>query len=983
LKMFVNVFEDISKFDMSKIESNLESFVTIFSMFALLMLSSHFAGANAAKGGAGVLAMSGALILVVAAIKMIDDIEPSTLERAIEMISKLMLVFAAVVAASFFAGENASRAGTMLLKMSGALLILTGAISILSLLDPSGLKRATEAVTKLMSVFAVLIAASGIAKNAKSTITAISVTVGILAISLATLSLINPNSLESATKALSMVMALFAGIVASTALAKNATTTIVLIAGVVAVLGGVLYLLADLPVDSTLTVAEGLSVLLLAFSASLITISQAKTISSKAYISLGVMTLVVSALGGILVALSQFDVDSVLGIAAGLSVVLLSLSGSLLILSGVGTLGAAASKGLSTLAILVAGVTAFAVAVAGLAELIPGLEDFLNRGLGVLEAVGYGIGSFLGNIVGGFAAGVTSGLSDIGTNLSNFMNNASGFFDGIKKLDDTAVTGVKNLAEIALLLAGADLVRAIDSFLFGDSLDEFSTQLKSFGNAMVSFSQTVSGNIDESAVTAAANAGSMLTSLADSIPKSGGAWQSMFGEQDLEKFSTQLKSFGNAMVSFSQTVSGNIDESAVTAAANAGSMLTSLADSIPKSGGVSAIFAGDNDMSDFGRQLTDFANCLVEFSNQVSGIDISGACSQLEYLINTIESMSLIDGNSVSGFREALGNLGTEGINAFVSSINNAGPKVSSAASTMLTVFINAVNAKKTSVNAAFTKIITSTLTTIKKQNNSFRQAGEALVSALASGMRSKSSSVTTALGSSLGSAVSGIRAHWSSFYSAGSYLGQGVVSGINASAASVYRAGYNLGQQAVRGEMDGQQSRSPSRLGIKAGKYLGEGVVIGIGKMVSSVYDSGYDLGDTAVNSLSEAISRIAEFVDSDVDCQPTIRPVLDLSEIQNGTQQLDQMLGERSTMLAYRIGTVKSREQVMQEAADKMTRAVSSLSYGRADTEETPTGENYTITVPLYLEGREVARATAPFINDRQNQLRNRDLRNRGKVK
>ena len=67
---------------------------------------------------------------------------------------------------------------------------------------------------------------------------------------------------------------------------------------------------------------------------------------------------------------------------------------------------------------------------------------------------------------------------------------------------------------------------------------------------------------------------------------------------------------------------------------------------------------------------------------------------------------------------------------------------------------------------------------------------------------------------------------------------------------------------------------------------------------MTNSVYKSGYNLGDAAVNSVSSAISRLANAVNDDIDVQPTIRPVVDLSDVRNSANSISNMFNTDSTV-------------------------------------------------------------------------------------
>ena len=75
-------------------------------------------------------------------------------------------------------------------------------------------------------------------------------------------------------------------------------------------------------------------------------------------------------------------------------------------------------------------------------------------------------------------------------------------------------------------------------------------------------------------------------------------------------------------------VAGNIDTNAVTAAANAGTMMAKMQETIPNSGGLISLFTGDNSMEDFGEEICSFGEYMVEFSEIISeGVDVKSVTS--------------------------------------------------------------------------------------------------------------------------------------------------------------------------------------------------------------------------------------------------------------------------------------------------------------------------------------------------------------------
>ena len=349
-----------------------------------------------------------------------------------------------------------------------------------------------------------------------------------------------------------------------------------------------------------------------------------------------VVNLVASFFKGLANALGSIDAD---GMLKGITC-LGMLTGLMIMLSALAGLVPTAMVGVLALGVLIAELSVVLAAVGGLAQ-IPGLQWLISEGGNLLQAIGTAIGQFIGGIVGGVAAGVTSALPQVGTNLAQFMTNITPFIEGAKTITPESLSGVKSLVGIIIALTATNILDGIATFLTGESsLEKFSRQIVPFGKAIAEFSSIVSGHIDNGAVTAAANAGKVIAEMADTIPNSGGVVGFFTGENDLADFAKQLVPFGKAMAEFSSIVSGNIDTGAVTASANAGKAIAEMADTIPNSGGVSSWFTGENDLTDFAKQLVPFGETMAEFSSVVSGNIDGGAVTAAANAGKAISEMS-------------------------------------------------------------------------------------------------------------------------------------------------------------------------------------------------------------------------------------------------------------------------------------------------------------------------------------------------------
>lgn len=263
---------------------------------------------------------------------------------------------------------------------------------------------------------------------------------------------------------------------------------------------------------------------------------------------------------------------------------------------------------------------ALVLAAVGLLSKLPGLSWLIGEGGKLLQGIGTAIGQFVGGIVGGFMSGVSSQFPQIGADLSAFMNNVQPFLQGASQIQPSMMDGVNALAETVLILTAADILQGLTSWLTGgSSLSKFGEELVPFGEAMRDFSLAI-GNMDGEIVANAATAGKALTEMAATIPNTGGLVSFFAGENDMTAFGKQLVPFGEAMRQFGDAITG-LDANAVTEAAIAGKAMAEMATTIPNSGGVVGFFAGENDMGEFGKQLVPFGEAMKAFGDAVRGLE--------------------------------------------------------------------------------------------------------------------------------------------------------------------------------------------------------------------------------------------------------------------------------------------------------------------------------------------------------------------------
>ena len=274
--------------------------------------------------------------------------------------------------------------------------------------------------------------------------------------------------------------------------------------------------------------------------------------------------------------------------------------------------------GVLGMGVVIAELALVLAAIGALAQ-IPGLSWLIKEGGDFLEKIGTALGQFVGGIAGGIAKGFTSSLPEVGTNLSDFMTNIQPFIDGAKSVDASLLDGVKALTSAIIMITGADILNSLASFITGgSSLTEFGEELVPFGESMKQYSEVVAG-IDANAIMASATAAKALVSVADALPKEGGLAGLFAGDSDLVGFSEKLVPFGANLKAYSLAVAG-IDANAIVGSATAAKALAEMANIIPNQGGMVAWFTGENSLANFGEELVALGVGLKNFSVATVGI---------------------------------------------------------------------------------------------------------------------------------------------------------------------------------------------------------------------------------------------------------------------------------------------------------------------------------------------------------------------------
>ena len=254
-------------------------------------------------------------------------------------------------------------------------------------------------------------------------------------------------------------------------------------------------------------------------------------------------------------------------------------------------------------------------------------------------------------------------------------------------------------------------------------------------------------------------------------------------------------------------------------------------------------------------------------------------------------------------------------------------------------------------------------------------KAGSGVVNdGLVPGMRGQQGNVESASSDLMGSAESAMNDHKDNFDGVGGNLVQGLINGITGGRYGVMAAAAGVAADAWQSMMKELQEKSPSKKTEEIGINADLGLVNGLVKFGGMVADSAGGVAKTALSSMSQALSRASDVLTAGVDMQPTIRPVLDLSNIQNGANAIDGIIGQRTLSLAGSVSADVSTGRSMADAINDAVKTTIETMSRQNDELSGSNGAVYKIEVPVIMEGREIARVSAPYTQkelDRYNKI------------
>lgn len=545
-----------------------------------------------------------------------------------------------------------------------------------------------------------------------------------------------------------------------------------------------------------------------------------------------------------------------------------------------------------------------------------------------------------GGVVGFFAG--ENDMGEFGKQLVPFGEAMKAFGDAVRGLEADAIvnsaTAGKALVELADTVPNTGGVVAF--FTGNNDVDTFGEKLVPFGEAMKAYSEAIMG-MDSAAITNSATAGKALVELANTIPNTGGLVSWFTGDNDLGSFGDSLVQFGSGIKSYSDSISGidtGIMSSVITQVNRLVEMAKGMAelDTSGMSGFSTALIQlGNNGIDGFINAFTDASGRVTSAATSMLTTFINAANAQKGNLTSTFTTMMQAVLTTLTNYQTQFNTAGSTLMTKFISGIKSQDGNTKTAITNIISGCITAINNKQTQFNTAganlmikliagvkskdyetrnaFVNILSSCLTAIANKYPEFQNAGMQCMIKFIAGVKEKAEEVKTAFTGNLNASVTAIRDYHDQFKQAGTYLVEGFADGISENTYRAEAKARAMARAAAEAAEDELDEHSPSRVGYHIGDFFGLGFVNAIGTYAVKAYNASAEMADSAKTGLGNAIAKVKDMIDNGVDGQPTIRPILDLSDVEEKSHRLNTLFS-RSQALTVSTGIAAARGRNLQ---------------------------------------------------------------------
>lgn len=399
---------------------------------------------------------------------------------------------------------------------------------------------------------------------------------------------------------------------------------------------------------------------------------------------------------------------------------------------------------------------------------------------------------------------------------------------------------------------------------------------------------------------------------------------------------------GEAMVNFAKAIGEGGPQIAQSVTQVVSAILTSLSTLIP--------------------QVVDLAvNTVISFANGLAQGVPALVSAGLQLVLGVLQGIS----QNIQQIVET----GADCVIKFMDGVANKLPSVIESGINLALSFIEGVADglinNKERISSAIHDVVYAMLTVgveaLASGVSGFIEGGKELLQGAIDGVKSKWPDIVSAVKGAVDQAVSACSGLGNKLFSAGADLINGFMGGIKSKAQAVWDAAVGVGQKAIDGVKSILGIASPSKVFRQIGKFTVQGMSVGLDKYTYMAEQSASGLANKVIDNVRNPLSNLNKILNGEIDTNPKITPVLDLSDVKKGSRLLssivddnDLQINARSSSIARTVGKIQNGNN-----NDEIVEALKDLKDNLNNGNQT-----YTINGITYDDGSNISEAVQTLV-------------------
>lgn len=530
-------------------------------------------------------------------------------------------------------------------------------------------------------------------------------------------------------------------------------------------------------------------------------------------------------------------------------------------------------------------------------------------------------------------------LSTFGEEMENFAGHFETFCENIDKIENIDTEKIETIASVIerMSQAAAEIQNQGDSLMsliFGDNtLTTFGGELAGFTGPFADFVSDLEamGDIDFEKISSIATAISDLGKASKLIPRDqdGSLLGFIVGKEgELGDFGEQLATFSEKFKIFSD----NTKEMTIIRAGTISKVITTFADIADQ---LTATNLGN--LTSLGTGLGELSSYMPTFDSAVDEINIGKIKSftdALTGLVTALNSLNedtsgaldklstMLSGSGASGIEEFTSSIG-DGIDSMSSAVGDAFGKVASqitglggmsdlftamktAGEDTVKEFTTAIDNKSKDAKTAVENLAKAAKNGIPSDlNTKFQTSGTKAATSFTGAINGRNTTAHSAGSGLASSAYNGLTsgANSGDWTTVGVNCARGFANGLSSSGsiATIVASARALAEAAINTAKRVLAQNSPSKVFVDIGSGVVEGFVKGIDDNLNDIVDMSETLANTTIKTAEEQVRRIQDAFETNAEISPVITPVIDLTNVTSGADQINSMFGRTQLGLNF----------------------------------------------------------------------------------